>query len=422
MRKTLSLLLVIAMLLSMCACGASGDSTELSAQEVSTVEVEETPEEIIETTPETEPEPTPESTWSIVHSTDEFGDVTEDSIPLIAGVFEGSFSNTATSDSDLTVVVNFMKKGDYNHYIALIDLKEYNDTNATYYSSDTITFKMKVGDEIIEDTMTGNPPNESVCLGVSEYSWGGDFLYNALYEGEDVRCIITIGSSEYNFTVTSDNFASVCEQNGYGLGAADLTVKEAVKIFLDDEGLYNSYAEEWLMNNLDKLKSMESDEIRELLEGYFVDLSVGYTYVPEEPEYLFPNWNVYEYSHSTNSRQNMLDYSYSTDTMRAFIEAHKNGESVAGYAGWRISYDPHGTPIEMSIENNMLVIYYNSSYLDKAEYRCYKITDDIFVLCNEARDGTLSISLYLRCNGYTREDVIAAVQYALEVSLPLIEN
>ncbi len=242
MKKAISLLFALAMCLSLCACGGSGDSTgSLEENEKETSQQE--------------------STWNITYTTDEFGDVTEDSIAKISGVFEGSFSNTATPESDLTVIVNFEKRGNYNHYIASFDLKEYNKTNATYTSGEQITFKTKIGDEISEDVLVGSPPNGSLTLGAAEYSWGADDFYNALYEGKDVRCIITIGTSEYQFTATGDNFSSVCEQNGYGIAAEDLTVKEAVKILVEDYCLYNRYAGDWIKKNTDKLELMKTDEI-----------------------------------------------------------------------------------------------------------------------------------------------------------------
>lgn len=405
MKKTISRLLAIVMCLSLCACKASGDST---ADPLPTMETTETPIE-------------PVSTWNIKYTTDEFGDVTEDSVSVVEGLFEGSFSNTATSDGDLTAVVAFEKKDEYNHYMALIDLKEYNSTNATYLSSDTIKFKMKVGDKIIEDIMAGSPPNGSLCLGTAEYSWGGDFLYNALYEGEDVRCIITIGSSEYHFTVTSDNFNSVCNQNGYGLGAADLTMKEAVKILLDDYCSYNEYSGDWIGNNLDKLEQLDSDEIKQFLEGYFLEFSpTSGSYIPGYDDYVFPEWQIWQYSHSTNTKQLSASYDVDSIGMKVLINANENGQNISGYAGARKYKQSQGTPVGIPVENNTIAFVYSDS--SQFAYQCYKITDNLFVLSYEDTNGGHSIRLLLRCSGFEEEDIRSAVLSALETELPLILN
>ena len=196
MKKILELLLTVILCLTLCACDESSNDI-----------------------------------WSIKQTVDEFGDVTKDSVSVISGSVNGKFSNTATPESDLTVAVHFARKAQYNHYIVGFDLKEYNSTNATFLSSDQKLFKIKLNEEIITMNLSGDAPNGTLYLGTEDYGWSGDLVFNELLNGNDVRCIITIGSSEYNFMLESSNFASLCEENGYVAGATELTFKEAVGIF-----------------------------------------------------------------------------------------------------------------------------------------------------------------------------------------------
>lgn len=379
MKKMTAMLLVLIMVFSLCACGASDDNTSSSISELSTVKSEEleidvATEIIIESVQEPSPEPAYAPVWSIEMSTDEFGDVTEDSVEFISGVFQGTFSNTATTGSDLTVVVNFVRKPGYDSYAALIALREYNSTNATYLSSDTITFKMKIDGEIIEDTMIGSAPNGSVCLGKAEYSWSGDMLFNALYAGKDVRCIITIGSSEYNFTVMSENFVSLCEENNIEPGVGDLNAKEVVKIYLTDSGEHVTLAQDWLCNNLNKFERMNTAEMEVLLEGYFLNISTSSC--TTFGDYKFPWWAVYHYSPSSNSGQCVAKYDFYDSLGNAVEHLKEQGETIVGWSGYREYKENQGRMLEVSIENDV----FTTSLSDGTvyEYQFYKLTDDCF--------------------------------------------
>ena len=416
MKRIIALLMTLVMCLTLCACGSGIGSADIPTTEANISTNQETtePEET------TEQEEVSDPVWTSTLTTDEFGDVTEDSVTAISGTFYGTFSNTATSGSELTVDMSFIKKEAYNHYQIFVDLKEYNDTNAVYHSSDSVTFKMKIGGEITSISMQGKAPNGTLVAGSQQYGWGGDYLYNALYNGEDVRCIITIGSSEYNFTVTSDNFASVCEQNGYGLAPASLTVKEAVEIFVEDYCIYNEFAGEWMYNNLDKLELMDSEAIKQHLEGYFVEMSMdGGAFLAGNEDFAFPSWYVLHYSHSTNIAQCHASYEFNNSTMKLLINSYENGEKLAGYGGLR-AYHKGGSVREMSVANNLLTLV--NSKGDATDYQFYRITDDFFVRCQKDENGLKPPTLLFRCDGYEVYDIYEAVDYALKIGLHLIEN
>lgn len=99
MKKAIFLLLVLVMCLSLCACGSGTDIQQNmdtpSAGGSAQVQGDKDSE-----------------VWSLEFSTDDFGDVTEDSVPFLANIAQGSFSNSATGGSDLTVVTSFMKSLD----------------------------------------------------------------------------------------------------------------------------------------------------------------------------------------------------------------------------------------------------------------------------------------------------------------------
>ena len=185
-------------------------------------------------------------TWTVQQTVDEFGDVTDDSTTVVSAVVSGDFSNTATSGSDLTVMVYMNYGGDGteryfysngqiyketvvgNYPYFSFRLLEYNDIKATYTSYDDISIKTKIGDTIYEfNEVTSSAPNGDLTICDT---W--ETTYNALYSGEDVRCIVYIGSSKYNFTLPADNFANKVKEAG-------LLTESVYLAETDDETLYN---------------------------------------------------------------------------------------------------------------------------------------------------------------------------------------
>lgn len=411
MKKALSLLLALVMCLSLCACGSEKDSAGIQQGIEAPAVVD----------------PAENKVWSLEFSTDEFGDVTDDSVPFLASISQGTFSNSATGGSDLTVVTSFMKKPGYNHYIALFDFKEYNDHSAIFYEYDTVTLKIKIGEQVISDrlavtsSLTGNSADRTLSWGAAEYTWGGDFLFNALYDGEDVRCIITSGSSEYHFTLESENFQSLCNSNGFSRGAADQTVKESVKTYLDDSGTGIDFTGDWFRNNMDKVELMNDDEIRNLLNGYFLDISLS-TNMPDpvNGDYWFPYWYVYNYDFSNNSTVLTATYDFDYDAKTAFANALNSGKKITAYNGWREYSGVDGNPFTLSIDNNVLTL--TSTKGNAFMYQCRKITDDCIILCIMSDGEYKASDLLIRANGDSKEDIHAALEYAINTTLNQIDN
>lgn len=175
--------------------------------------------------------------WENTEVVDEFGDATGES--AIRSVVSGTFSNTATAESDLTVVA-FITMGvpayssDFisdnatlisntltyptSAYNVQFRLLEYDKTPATHLKSDNMILKTKVGEDVEEYTLIGNEDNSDllvnpVIMGETGFERNGELLLKDLYEGNDVRCIVEIGSSKYKFTLEAGNFQKIIDEN-----------------------------------------------------------------------------------------------------------------------------------------------------------------------------------------------------------------
>lgn len=200
MKKMLSLMLAALMMFSFAACNGRSGNGEQNAEKT------ETPKETENNAQET----APAGKWRTAKTTDEFGDVTADSSTVVTSEFSGSFSNTATTGSELTVKVTAMMEEKDEHPYFIFTLCEYNNAPATYTSSDEIKLSTKIDDTIFDfPEVISFPPNGNLWV---YDTW--ETTYNALYEGRDVRCIFYVGSSTYNFTLIGDNFSQMCKTAG----------------------------------------------------------------------------------------------------------------------------------------------------------------------------------------------------------------
>lgn len=202
MKKVIALLLALAIAFALCGCGGSE--------------------------PEPTPVPTPElQIWELDKMVDDFGDEIDKT--YLRKIFTGTFSNTATMNSDLTAIV-FMTPAVSNEEMIssfAFRLLEYNDTPATYTSGDELVIKVKVGDTIYTDQLEGSVPNGDLKLnnGLNHYSEVYKHIYNTMLKEEDVRCIIEVGSSEYNFTIEGAGFVNTANNmmKTYGYDQFDVS-------------------------------------------------------------------------------------------------------------------------------------------------------------------------------------------------------
>lgn len=229
--------------------------------------------------------------WSTSLSVDEFGDVTDDSETLLTYPINGTFSNTATEEDELGGNLCFRRHPNKLHYVMEICLKEYGDTPVTFYENDSIVLKTKINDAISEYKLDGEAPDGNLYLGINPEMTGGetgaDALLNTLYNGNDVRCIIEINSSQYNFTIESVGFDKVCKENDFlptqdkdffkVVMGIDDPVKQVLQIGLElmennftNQELYNAILNSYL--NTDAL--LTTEEIKEKIKGSMLQFDI----------------------------------------------------------------------------------------------------------------------------------------------------
>lgn len=225
MKKVLIGVLALIMVLGLVGCSSTPETKETNTTEPT----ETSPVETESQTPEPTVEPTSTETlssWEIVNYVDDFGDETDE--VYLQGVFSGEFSNTATTNSQLTVVVfydynisdrsvfegkAYYTSGDYNMSFRLL---EYNDHKAVFNNSAEMTLKVKINEEIYEYSLGGMAPNGDLFI-TTKFDESGNYppamsLAMILEGNEDIPCIIEIGSSKYSFTMTGIGFGELDKQ------------------------------------------------------------------------------------------------------------------------------------------------------------------------------------------------------------------
>jgi len=377
MKKTISLILALVLCLSLCACGGENDtptSTPTPTQNTTTTEATEAVSATI---------------WSVQQTVDEFGDVTADSATVIEAPISGDFSNTATASSELSGYVRFAKKPNSDHYIAQFVLLEYNDTPATYTSGDKLTMKVKIGDTVTDFKLTGEVPNGSLFLGVPDFDYAADYLFDELYLGWDLRCIIYIGSSQYNFTIECSNFVELCDAEGFPMAPAQMTAKEAVDIMVTENAQYMGAAVNFFTNNIDNLEIVNTDELTTALYGNFFEIQI---------DDFAPYWTVQNYDNNTRTQMVYLKYNAYGRSYEATSTSTTNGPGF-------------------TTEANLLTMIYKNGSTQSSQVR--KLSDDIFVTYEPNDNGTYVIpaQLMIRYN-----DSINGTKDVYDIMLPYIQN
>jgi|GEM_PF-6840616 len=212
MKKAMTLLPAAVMALFLAACSGNdsntttpgGDSTPTAA---TTQEETTTPSEtVIETAIETN-----HSNWIMSNAVDDFGDDT--GIRQIVGSFAGDFSNTATGGSqlDVQVIYQLLPNGDGVFGFRLF---EYGNTKATFTTSQAnhITLRTRALGTDNTYALFGQAPNSDLMFAIGNLTNQPILqnLDNAFLEwmntGEEISCIIDIGSARYNFMIDTNGF------------------------------------------------------------------------------------------------------------------------------------------------------------------------------------------------------------------------
>lgn len=332
MKKILALLLAVILCFSLCACGGRG--TSKNGDKFANL-------------------------WSEQKMVDEFGDVIEGSKSIIQCNIVGYFSNTATTNSELTGYVYMYFTDGYPEFS--IKLLEYGNHLASYTSYDSIAFKIKLGDSIISyHPVFYTPPNGNLRIYDSNEN-----LYTALYKGEDVRCIVEIGNSKYNFTLYADNFAKICEETGYITQALyfSKTDKETLyneaKQYIEDKDYYKAIA---YLEYLGDYEDCQELLLETVCNGKFYNVSGD------------------KYTEVKNSWKQFFDQNTATPLTDKEIEKvivgnwyAFDGDSYSTYTkDGKYIYNQQGEANKWFVENNRLVIDYEYFTSEKTIYHFYK--------------------------------------------------
>ena len=280
MRKVASFVLTLGIILSLCACGNSESTSAADKNGTDVVIQEDTNSSDVG------------QTWLAMPSVDEFGDVVVGGAVSLYTSVKGNFSNTATTSSELDVYITISPNPGGQHFVVSFGLMEYGNSWATYTNSDIekMTLKTKIGDTIQEYKLFGVAPNGSVSLGYNNANDGDTFFFQ-LREGNDIRCIINIGSSQYNFTVKSANFMEACAE----ADQLQLEQAEALKIKSPQEALLAFASKEkhgerynYIEEHKEEFPIVETEELSKIIVSNWTCIKVENT--------VFDEWWLYDYA------------------------------------------------------------------------------------------------------------------------------
>lgn len=218
--------------------------------------------------------------WVIDQPVDEFGDKVEGENLILKTPIAGTFSNTATTQSTLGGVLFVSTISE--KFVPSFRLMEYGNSKATYLSSeaDEITLSTKVGDEVKSFQLFGSAPNGDLYLGLLNDE-DGNWFADTLCSGNDIKCVIYIGSSKYNFTISSNGFVDACTAAGYGglmskhkLSASAATLYEYMKKY-EEEVSDNYYQHECYKDeeHVINISATEANDVPYIMiyETYYYD-------------------------------------------------------------------------------------------------------------------------------------------------------
>ena len=314
-------------------------------------------------------------TWYLSHTVDEFGD--ESGNPVIQSEITGTFSNTATAESELKVMAYIVSDDTgtivgEGKYALAFRLFEYGDHVATYLSSDSKILKTKIGDTVTEHDLSGSAPNGDLYVDVNasvsslktkedieNFLYGktsnyGEEIAKQLVDGNDIKCVINIGSSKYNFVLEAGNIKDAFEelmQDGNHALPQDIAGQETrqqnqEKEAKEQEELKkHQEAEEYVKSMRNLIYSYLTDQLSK--DGYYEALYVADHYneysmlSQEELENIFPGTYVsysleypiinaegIEYFFDDSGNKRFMGFVYSDGTFRSREDWNPNYEEI----------------------------------------------------------------------------------------------
>lgn len=365
--------------------------------------------------------------WEATQRADDFGDISTSSPIMVSTTVEGEYSSKDTSSGEVVVNVNFQKKEVAPFYFVEFELLEDGERNAVYKATDFPVLKTKVGETITEYYLDAAAPNANVYLSLlssgsdftEERYFGGNTLFNELYYGSDVQCIIEFYSSgtQYQFTLLSKNFADICDDSGFNPGptnvdehtewlkAADvdlgyeLKIKEAIEIIVRDDWELMGAAEQCIIQNLSAYEVLSGTDIENVFNGLNISI-FGPLHNPPRVEngvyipYLCrpDNWHLWMYDSNSQTRT----------TLSVFEQEYLNTV--------RKSKGKDGTTLNLFIEGD---IFWTSNQADapRPAYgvkQLLKVTDNIYITTFTTSDNPNTfeyLNLVFKCPDKISHDI-----------------
>ncbi len=298
MKKTMLFLVLFLLLLSVIGCGSPDASSEgTPAPEVqATTPAETAAPKVVEDNTEK---------WFIARQVDAFGDeVSNSNLVMIKTSVKGTFTNSVTQNSPLVVdavdIVGGCIKGGLHAFS--FQLKEYDGSVlASIFSSSAASMKIKVGDTILDYPLDAQEGTGTVYLGMQNAK--GDELFNFLYQGYDVRCIITIDHTQYNFTLPAEGFVQVVEQAQEKWDEIIernriKNVAMVVNAFMNESKELEAYL--MLKDNVETYHLLSEEEIKAELKGDFFCFLMNRVKVKgQEVNAVNTYWTVQTFSDAT---------------------------------------------------------------------------------------------------------------------------
>lgn len=351
MKKWTALILSLVMCLSLCACG--GGKTA-------------------ETTPnDTTATGSGEELWVIQYTVDEFGDASQDSVPVIQSLFEGDFSNSATNSSPLSANVAFIMSYDGIGHSMILQLQEYRNTPVTVYQSEAedIVMMTKTESDRADYSLIWSETDRLFILDESEA------IFDALKSQEDVRCIIKCGSSQYNFTLEAANFPDVCSEFDGMLSdyEASYSLSDALLDLLQEQRVDTAVS--YFAENMESYRVLSQDEVESLFNGRFLKIS-------PTKDLVFTYRTVYDYLDGAQTQIGRFEHGFYEPT----------------------SHSSHPFTIE---DGTITVHGGNNSIISQNQIRA--ITDGCYLLLNDDGFGNYTeVDDVLICYGdaVTQDDAV----------------
>ena len=192
--------------------------------------------------------------WELLTETDDFGDEIDGGHTYLFQPATGEFSNTATVSSDCTVGFGILWNRPQMRYNTQIVVLEYGDNPITYSDYDSMTLKTKCSDGAIHEyKLTGSAPSGALTCNAA------GLIFDLLEEPDSMRCILEVGNSRYEFSLSSAGFGNAFAEN-----------RQDVQGMIDEDNQNNPFASDSLSAALRNIMVENNDELTRAMAAEYL--------------------------------------------------------------------------------------------------------------------------------------------------------